>query len=270
MDREIKDLARVTDDLRSDLLALKYEIAARKLLRAFKAGFNPEEPRDELGRWTDEGGRAAPKPKDVHAAGQVFPIFADLESIPFVQRMALIANSETDAGSSAPKPAGVTVTYNNAVTGDVRIDQTTERLTNTLKAVINVADVIPYSAPRLYGTAVHAAFAIAVRAQNMDNVDVEISYKGEKEATYGEEGSVRADVALSSVAGEVIAIYDVKTGGAVVSTSRADELRRHFTASRYVPVIELHVVRGSRIKHAAIGSYSWSCARANSRLGALR
>jgi hypothetical protein len=266
VDREIKDLAQNAEDLRSDLLVLKYEIAARKLLRTFKAGFNPQEPRDELGRWTDEGGRVVSNPESVHDVGQVFPIFADLESIPFAQRMAPIANSEPNDGSLIPKPAGVTVTYNNAVTGDERIDQTTKRLTNTLKAVMNVVDVIPYSAPRLYGTAVHTAFAIAVRAQNMDNVDVEISYKNKQEATYGEEESVRADVALSSVAGEVIAIYDVKTGGAKVSTSRADELRRHFTASRYVPVIELHVIRGSRIKHAAIGSYSWSCARANSRL----
>ncbi len=51
------------DGLRSELLRLKWHVAAlrfqlalRKHAMALKAGFNPDQPRDELGQWTDAGG----------------------------------------------------------------------------------------------------------------------------------------------------------------------------------------------------------------------
>jgi hypothetical protein len=49
--------------IRSELLRLKWHVAALRFERAMqrhalalKAGFNPDQPRDELGRWTDAGG----------------------------------------------------------------------------------------------------------------------------------------------------------------------------------------------------------------------
>jgi hypothetical protein len=49
--------------MRSDLLRLKWHVAAMRFQRAMrkhaialKAGFNPDQPRDEWGRWTDAGG----------------------------------------------------------------------------------------------------------------------------------------------------------------------------------------------------------------------
>ena len=51
------------DGVRSELLRLKWHVAAmrfqlamRKHAIALKAGFDPEQPRDELGQWTDAGG----------------------------------------------------------------------------------------------------------------------------------------------------------------------------------------------------------------------
>jgi hypothetical protein len=40
--------------------ATRFEIALRRHDRALKAGFNPDQPRDDRGRWTDDGaaGRA--------------------------------------------------------------------------------------------------------------------------------------------------------------------------------------------------------------------
>jgi hypothetical protein len=42
--------------LQSEVKALRREFAQRRLSCALKAGFNPDQPRDELGRWTDTGG----------------------------------------------------------------------------------------------------------------------------------------------------------------------------------------------------------------------
>ncbi|MGD9924130.1 MAG: hypothetical protein AB7V13_22220 [Pseudorhodoplanes sp.] len=51
------------DGVRLELLRLKWHVAAlrfllamRKHAIALKAGFNPDQPRDELGQWTDAGG----------------------------------------------------------------------------------------------------------------------------------------------------------------------------------------------------------------------
>lgn len=57
------EIDAVTTSIRSALLALKCEIAARRVVlaaekvasRLRKAGFNPDQPRDDGGRWTDAG-----------------------------------------------------------------------------------------------------------------------------------------------------------------------------------------------------------------------
>jgi hypothetical protein len=41
--------------------ATRFEIALRRHARALKAGFNPDEPRDDRGRWTDGGGSSSPE-----------------------------------------------------------------------------------------------------------------------------------------------------------------------------------------------------------------
>lgn len=256
------------NEFRSALLALKYELTFRRFLRAFDAKFNPDQPRDDWGRWTG-GGSAPLNYQDTSSDNQVAAIFADLDSVPLGQRVAQLS-SENESDSSASQPAGATVTYSDAVTGDSRIDGTTDRLSSTLRSVMNTFSFIPTSVPSVYGTAVHTAFGLGVKAQNLEGVEVELSYKNNRPASYGEEGSVRADVALRTITGEVIAIYDLKTGGAVLRTSRADELRSHFSASRYVPVIEFHILRGSRIKHEPFQTYFVPRPETASRLDAVR
>jgi hypothetical protein len=265
---ELDDIGASLARLKYQLMGVKFELKLRKRVISTKDGFDPEQPRDEIGRWSDVGGGAVGSVDDaLFPENNVFAIFADLDSLPFTTRIAKIFEQE-DANETEVElqAVGARITYSNAVTGDERIDGTTERLSTTLKNVMNVFEVIPSGMPGVYGTAVHSAFGAAVRAQSLEGVEVEFSYKNNVEVTYGEEGSVRADVVLRSVGGEVIAIYDLKTGGAVVRSSRADELRRHFSASRYVPVIELHILRGSRIKHATLGPHSQYYPEADSRL----
>jgi hypothetical protein len=70
------------DAVRSEMLRLKWHVAAmrfqlamRKHALALKAGFDPDQPRDELGQWTDAGGgeghygaTASGGPTDISAA----------------------------------------------------------------------------------------------------------------------------------------------------------------------------------------------------------
>ncbi|MFT0878868.1 hypothetical protein VRZ08_20050 [Rhodopseudomonas sp. G2_2311] len=61
---------------------------------------------------------------------------------------------------------------------------------------------------------------------------------------YGLAGTIRTDATLRNVQGDIIAIYDVKTGAQTISRARADELRAKTRAAPDTPVFELNVVRG--------------------------
>jgi hypothetical protein len=100
--------------------------------------------------------------------------------------------------------------------------------------------------PSTYGVAVHAAFGLAVKWADLPGVgDIERTFSLEdSDPRYGLPGSVRTDVTLRNIQGDVIAIYDVKTGDRRMSVSRADELRTITRASPDTPVFELNIVRG--------------------------
>lgn len=111
-------------------------------------------------------------------------------------------------------------------------------------------EYLPTMSARAYGTAVHVAFGLAVRLQDLRGVgDIERSFSLDTvDPSYGLAGTIRTDVTLRNVQGEIIAIYDVKTGDATISRSRADELR----TAPGTPVFELNVVRGISRKRACL------------------
>jgi hypothetical protein len=53
---EIREIRQALEDIRYERIVVRAELAFRKLMRAVKAGFNENQPRDECGRWTAEGG----------------------------------------------------------------------------------------------------------------------------------------------------------------------------------------------------------------------
>lgn len=112
-----------------------------------------------------------------------------------------------------------------------------------------------------YGTRIHLLFANDVRLQNLPGIGwngVEQSFSLGDIADYGEDGTVRVDVYMTDDAGKVIAIGDVKTGGAVLTGARVRELRAEVGVGREVPVIELHVTRGAALKVITLGSDGFS------------
>jgi hypothetical protein len=103
--------------------------------------------------------------------------------------------------------------------------------------------------PRLYGTLVHTRFAAAVRAAaipGIEMVDVERTFGLMPKASYGARDSVRTDVILRDDPGSIIAIYDVKTGGAELGPARVGRLRSMTGTTPDTYMIELQVLRGVR------------------------
>jgi hypothetical protein len=107
-------------------------------------------------------------------------------------------------------------------------------------------EYLPTMSASQYGIAVHAAFGAAVSLQDLPGVgDIERSFSLDAvDPTYGMAGTIRTDLTLRDIQGDVIAIYDVKTGNARMSSARADELREMTRSSPNTPVFELNVVRG--------------------------
>ena len=70
---EVKRLQAEQDRLCAMLAEIKYDLAWRKLCR--KYGYNPDQPRDELGRWTDAGGGANTDASDDGASSG--PVLSD-------------------------------------------------------------------------------------------------------------------------------------------------------------------------------------------------
>jgi hypothetical protein len=91
-----------------------------------------------------------------------------------------------------------------------------------------------------------------VRFQGIPGIgprDVEHSFRdGASADYYGQPGSIRTDVVLRNEVGDIIAIYDVKTGGSVLTPSRVRELRAKTGTGPSIPIIELNVLRGATLK----------------------
>lgn len=271
---ELEEIDETLTRLKHELTGLKVELKFRKLARSVKAGFDPDQPRDEFGMWTDAGSESATTGEDRAAAGnQVSAVFADLASMPLAERIDRATENLGNAAGDDLRPAGAEITFNTARTGIQSIDETTDKLSSTLIDVMNTMEFIPNQAPNVYGVAVHAAFASSVKSQNLDGIGrdgVEQTFLFGRVDQYGIAGSIRTDVTLRNVAGDVIAIYDVKTGGATLSASRADQLRAGTGASQYTPVIELHFFRGSSLKYEQISQGIRIDSASGARHGGLR
>lgn len=205
----------------------------------------------EGGQWTDEGGDGD-SGSGSGGIGESERLYSD-ENTGSVD----VSTDETDAGLHSDgifdiefvsSRTIVSIDYSRALTGISTIDDTTKKLSETLGDTMARVDMVPEWAPSVYGTAVHADFAARVKLQGFRGVEVEQSFFDGQPGGGGYTGSIRTDVILRNDVGDIIAIYDVKTGGAVLSPSRVRELREKTGVGIGVPVIELQVNRGATIK----------------------
>jgi hypothetical protein len=207
--------------IRGELEAMKRELhkAGEECLALVKAEmravqarkYSPDQPRvpagsRDGGQWTDETGEGSPN----HRRGVRY------------------------AGTAVEIDA-------SALTGIHNIDETTKRLAKILARSVDEVGHVP-GAPR-YGTAVHVEFAFNVffeGIRGISPVDIEPSFSlppGYPSATK----TVRPDVVLRNDIGDIIAIYDVKTGDEGLNRPRRAALRAATGVDRTVPIIELRV-----------------------------
>lgn len=238
--KEIKQLAALRRRESSEL-ELKWQIAALRVESAFlrhayvrlKSGFDPGQPRIPAGspgggQWTTGGPNALRDDPVVISDANPDPVRPGAQ---YAQTMVVI------------KPA--------AITNDQRIDDTTVKLTTTLGHAMDIVEPTPGLSPQAYGRMVHEHFADMVRVAGLPGIardDVETTFGG---AYYGAKGSIRTDVVLRNDAGEVIAIYDVKTGDATIGAMRAAELRTKVGVDNRVPILELQAIHGVDRKNLA-------------------
>ena len=96
----------------------------------------------------------------------------------------------------------------------------------------------PNLTPQEYGKLVHEEFADDVRTAVLPGIaydDLETTFP---DGRYGTPDSIRTDVVLRNDDGDIIAIYDVKTGRGL-GQARVDQLRAKTGAADETPVIEL-------------------------------
>jgi hypothetical protein len=156
-----------------------------------------------------------------------------------------------------PDPPRVWSQYAQAGIGHNSQDPAVERTEKILTDVLLYANQRVIArlkgspvAPWLYGIMVHTEFAHAVRVLNLpgigrDRVEQSFNSLG-KIVRYGMDGSIRTDVVLRDRSGDqIIAIFDVKTGNAIMEPATETKYRLHTKVGPDVPIIILLAVRGT-------------------------
>ena len=248
----------LASDFDAELVRLRRELElVKREYYARKAGFNPNQPRvpvgnSDGGQWTSGGGGSATQVRLADASN----ILGSL----------VMSDASPDPIIPGAQYAQTEITIHpSALTGMSTIDDTTKKLASTLATVV---DALPEGSGAVYGIVVHTAFAHAVRMQRILGIgfsDVETTFSLADSFRYGSKDSIRTDVILRNDVGDIVAIYDVKTGGATIRPSRADELRAKTRVGSEVPVMELSLRRGVVLK-SALATAPWNRRGLQSRI----
>lgn len=146
---------------------------------------------------------------------------------------------------------GVIVTRKDK-TGNPRIDAKTDTLVDIVKEVV---EGLGNGSGAAYGMAVHSASAARIRALDLPGIGkhgVEQSFSFGGLVRYGLNDSVRTDIVLRdgrTASAPILAVWDIKTGNAELKKNRVDEIRANLGIDSTIPIIEIHVRRGTNVKN---------------------
>jgi HK97 family phage prohead protease len=227
---------------RSTAAALRFELELKRAAcRAPETRYSADQQREPAG--TPEGGRWAGGGGGATSEGGA-EVVADLSMtvIRLAQTDVVMSDASPDAVNNIGDQYAHLAILKIPQAGNARIDKTTDALLTTLS---DIKDAIPAGSGPLYGTTIHYVFAQAVKAQNfpgIDKNDVEQSFSLRGIVDYGLQDSVRTDISLwDESRKEVIAIYDLKTGGAQLTDRRIAELLAAVPGGDRATVIELRL-----------------------------
>jgi hypothetical protein len=227
-ERDVEALRAANARVRIMLADVKFELA----LRALGRKYSPNQPRvpagsREGGQWTSGGGQLTVVDGRDHVRISDSRILSDASPDP-VRPGAQYAQARIEIHTSA-------------LTGIEDIDRTTVALADRLGKVV---DGLPEGSGPVYGVMVHTAFKASLLGDPIPNVTVEPTFGGT--GIYGSKDSIRPDVVLRGPTGDIVAMYDAKTGAAGIEPPRAARFRAFSTSGVYV--IELSVRRGVLLK----------------------
>ena len=100
-------------------------------------------------------------------------------------------------------------------------------------------DLIGKGKGPVYGTNVHSAFEDLVVSMGNPDLNAERSYLLGRDVGRGSLGSTRVDAVLYDN-GNIVAVWDLKTGGAKLTSGRVAEIRMALQIGANVPVMEIH------------------------------
>lgn len=132
-------------------------------------------------------------------------------------------------------------------TGHPKIDLTSDRLVEVMKEVVATVGT---GKGALYGIAIHSEAAKQISDADFPGIGrrgVEQSFSLGDTVRYGLNGSIRTDIVLRdgrTIAAPILAVWDIKTGGAKLTPERAAQIRQHLDVGDDVPIIELHISKG--------------------------
>ena len=200
------------------------------------------------GQWTSGDGNGSP----MGASGGAHP-----QGVPQPTRYAALENgTATDAPSGSASEDHVHLAAQNGsyvgqfyATKNPQIDQTSFTLLAILTQVVDQIGPQDALTPGQYGTKVHTDFAAAVRSEGLPGVTIEETFGLDPEDAYGAEDSIRTDAVLRDDAGNIVAIWDVKTGNARLKPARISELLEMTGATSGVYVFEINPDRGVVLKY---------------------
>ena len=192
---------------RSRRFALLASLAFANFLALYRK-YDPDQPRDERGRWTETG-----EDENVHLAGATVvrryrigdPKIDDVSSV--LEQKVVEAMDAVGPGSG-PR-------YGTAVHGTFAMSVIAEDIPGIRSHGVEVSFVAGETVPYVADESIRTD--VILRA-----------------------GDGRSD--------PVIGIWDLKTGSAILGPSRAEEIRRQVGVGPEVPVIELHSIRGISVK----------------------
>jgi hypothetical protein len=202
---EIASIRQGLDEIAQDIARFRREAPALILSELRKHGYDPTEPRMPKGspgpgRWTKDG----------------------------------IEIAQADDGPVGPlEPRGST--------GISQIDDVTDKLKEILTKEMNALALLP-GQPQKYGIIVHKAFAIAIMAAGIRGISpLDVERRFNLPPGYSASRKyVIPDAVLRNDIGDIIAIYDVKTGEETIEPRRARQLRAATGVGLDVPIIVLH------------------------------
>jgi hypothetical protein len=161
------------------------------------------------------------------------------------------SGSANDAIPDALRSGEKYAQINNAVTGHPVIDRTTDMLLAVLQR--SIEEMGSGSGP-LFGIRVHTDFANRIKQLDLPGigkggVEQSFHFNSLDFVRYGLDGSIRTDIALRDPRNPSqgpIAVYDLKTGNAVLTPRRVEEIRRALRQDD-LPVIMLHYRTGNAV-----------------------